>query len=39
MRSIMADVQERGLTHHIPRLIVLSNLALLTGVGLCMTDQ
>ena len=31
--SIVSDVQERGWTHHIPRLMVLSNLALLTGVN------
>lgn len=33
VRSVVADVQERGWTHHIPRLMVLSNLALLTGVS------
>jgi len=33
VRSIVADVQERGWTHHIPRLMVLSNLALITGVS------
>jgi deoxyribodipyrimidine photolyase-related protein len=31
--SVVSDVQERGWTHHIPRLMVLSNLALLTGVS------
>lgn len=31
--SVVGDVQERGWTHHIPRLMVLSNLALLTGVS------
>ncbi len=30
--SIVADIDERGWVHHIPRLMVLSNLALLTGV-------
>ena len=33
VRSIVGDIQERGWTHHIPRLMVLSNLALLTGVS------
>jgi deoxyribodipyrimidine photolyase-related protein len=33
VKSIVADVQERGWTHHIPRLMVLSNLALITGVS------
>jgi len=33
VKSIVSDVQERGWTHHIPRLMVLSNLALLTGVS------
>ena len=33
VRSVVADVHERGWTHHIPRLMVLSNLALLTGVS------
>lgn len=31
--SIVSDIQDRGWTHHIPRLMVLSNLALLTGVS------
>lgn len=31
--SIVRDVQSFGWTHHIPRLMVLSNLALLTGVN------
>lgn len=31
--SIVSDVQERGWVHHIPRLMVLSNLALITGVS------
>jgi deoxyribodipyrimidine photolyase-related protein len=30
--SIVHDVEERAWVHHIPRLMVLSNLALLTGV-------
>ena len=30
--SIVADIDERAWTHHIPRLMVLSNLALLAGV-------
>lgn len=30
--SIVADVKARGYAHHIPRLMVLSNLALLAGV-------
>jgi deoxyribodipyrimidine photolyase-related protein len=33
VRSVVSDVQERGWTHHIPRLMVLSNLALVTGVS------
>jgi len=33
VKSIVADVQERGWTHHIPRLMVLSNLALIAGVS------
>ncbi|NBO45545.1 MAG: deoxyribodipyrimidine photolyase [Actinobacteria bacterium] len=33
VRSVVADVHERGWTHHIPRLMVLSNLALLTGTS------
>ena len=33
VRSVVSDVQERGWTHHIPRLMILSNLALLTGVS------
>lgn len=32
MRSIVGDLRERAWVHHIPRLMVLSNLALLTGV-------
>lgn len=30
--SILGDLRARGWTHHIPRLMVLSNLALITGV-------
>lgn len=33
VRSVISDVKERGWTHHIPRLMVLSNLALVTGVS------
>lgn len=32
VKSVVSDVREYGWTHHIPRLMVLSNLALLTGV-------
>jgi deoxyribodipyrimidine photolyase-related protein len=32
VRSVISDVENYGWTHHIPRLMVLSNLALLTGV-------
>ena len=31
--SIVSDIEERAWTHHIPRLMVLSNLANLTGVS------
>lgn len=31
--SVVADVEARSWTHHIPRLMVLSNLALTTGVN------
>lgn len=31
--SIISDIEERAWTHHIPRLMVLSNLANLTGVS------
>ena len=31
--SVVADVEARAWTHHIPRLMVLSNLALTTGVN------
>jgi len=33
LSSIVTDIQERAWTHHIPRLMVLSNLANLTGVS------
>ena len=33
VKSVVRDIQDRGWTHHIPRLMVLSNLALLTGVS------
>ena len=33
VRSIVEDVHERSWVHHIPRLMVLSNLALLAGVN------
>jgi len=32
MKAVVSDVEQRAWTHHIPRLMVLSNLALLTGV-------
>lgn len=32
VKSIVSDVSNYGWTHHIPRLMVLSNLALLTGI-------
>lgn len=32
-KSVVADVEARAWTHHIPRLMVLSNLALTTGVN------
>ena len=32
VKSVVTDVQARGWVHHIPRLMVLSNLALLTSV-------
>ena len=31
--SVMRDVQDYGWTHHIPRLMVLSNLALIAGIS------
>lgn len=33
VRSIVADIEARAWVHHIPRLMVLSNLALVTGVN------
>ena len=33
VRSIVRDVEERAWVHHIPRLMVLSNLALITGTN------
>lgn len=33
MSSIVRDLEQRAWAHHIPRLMVLSNLALLTGVN------
>jgi len=33
VRSIVQDVQDRSWVHHIPRLMVLSNLALIAGVN------
>jgi deoxyribodipyrimidine photolyase-related protein len=33
VRSVVADVEERAWVHHIPRLMILSNLALVTGVN------
>ena len=33
VRTIVADVEKRAWVHHIPRLMVLSNLALVTGVN------
>ena len=33
VRAVVEDVEERSWTHHIPRLMVLSNLALITGVN------
>jgi deoxyribodipyrimidine photolyase-related protein len=33
LSSIVSDIEERAWTHHIPRLMVLSNLANLTGVS------
>ena len=32
LKSIVSDINERGWVHHIPRLMVLSNMALLAGV-------
>lgn len=33
MSTVVADVEKRAWTHHIPRLMLLANLALLTGVN------
>ena len=33
VKSVITDVQDYGWTHHIPRLMVLSNLALITGTS------
>ncbi|MBU6347114.1 MAG: cryptochrome/photolyase family protein [Actinomycetales bacterium] len=33
VKTIVTDIQQRGWTHHIPRLMVLGNLALLSGVS------
>jgi deoxyribodipyrimidine photolyase-related protein len=33
VKSIVADINERAWVHHIPRLMVLSNLALITGTN------
>jgi deoxyribodipyrimidine photolyase-related protein len=33
VRSIVGDINERAWVHHIPRLMVLSNLALITGTN------
>jgi deoxyribodipyrimidine photolyase-related protein len=33
MKSIVQDIKERSWVHHIPRLMVLSNLALITGTN------
>ena len=33
VKSVLQDVNDYGWTHHIPRLMVLSNLALLTGTN------
>jgi deoxyribodipyrimidine photolyase-related protein len=33
VKSVVADVEARSWTHHIPRLMVLSNLALVTGTN------
>ena len=32
VRGVVTDVQSRGWVHHIPRLMILANLALLTGI-------
>jgi len=33
VKSVISDIQERSWVHHIPRLMVLSNLALIAGVN------
>ncbi len=33
IKSVVTDIKDYGWTHHIPRLMVLSNLALLTGTS------
>ena len=33
VKSVVHDIEERAWVHHIPRLMVLSNLALITGVN------
>jgi len=33
VKSIVTDIQDRAWVHHIPRLMVLSNLALITGTN------
>jgi deoxyribodipyrimidine photolyase-related protein len=33
VRAVVSDIEQRSWTHHIPRLMVLSNLALITGVN------
>ena len=33
VKSVVTDIEQYGWTHHIPRLMVLSNLALLTGTS------
>ncbi|WP_296631189.1 cryptochrome/photolyase family protein [Rhodoluna sp.] len=33
VRSVVSDIEKRSWTHHIPRLMVLSNLALTTGTN------
>ena len=33
VKTIVSDIDERAWVHHIPRLMVLSNLALITGVN------
>jgi deoxyribodipyrimidine photolyase-related protein len=33
VQGVVADIEKRAWTHHIPRLMILSNLALITGVN------